>query len=98
MQLLNENATLALSGLPRTTLRRYVAAGNFPPPVKSDGWHIVWRLDEVEDWILARAVAEGGQNFKAVPALDLVALARTVDPGLACRLFPSAETILRRAA
>jgi prophage regulatory protein len=98
MQLINENATLALSGLSRTTLRRYVAAGKFPAPIKSDGWHIVWQLAEVEAWVLARAVVEGGQNFKAVPALDLVALARSIDPALARRLFPSAADVLKRAA
>lgn len=98
MQLLNENAVLALANLARTTLRRWVKAGKFPAPIKSDGWHIVWRLDEVEDWALARAVVEGGQNFKAAPALDLIALARAVDPALAGRLFPSASGVLRRAA
>lgn len=98
MELLNEAATLALSGLSRSTLHRYVAAGKFPAPTKPDGWHLGWGKDEVEDWILAHAVAQDATSLKTMPFVDLIALARSTDPCLAGRLFPSATAVLRRAA
>jgi predicted DNA-binding transcriptional regulator AlpA len=98
MELLNEAATLALSGLPRSTLHRYVATDKFPAPRKPDGWHLVWDKGEVADWALARAVVKDAANFKTIPALDLAAMARSIDPSLANRLFPSATAVLRGAA
>lgn len=88
--LLNEAAALALTGLSRSTFQRLVKTGRFPAPLRPDGWHTLWVRSEVEDWLLARAVVSAGENFKALPAADLVLLARSVDPVLATRLFPSA--------
>lgn len=97
-ELLNEAATLALSGLSRSTLHRYVVANKFPSPLKPDGWHLVWVKSDVEEWLLARAILQDAIGLNAQPVLDLVALARSVDPILAGRLFPRTSDVLRRAA
>ena len=43
------------------TLRRWVAAGEFPPATTVlPGGHLRWRLAAVDEWVASRDVAAGG--------------------------------------
>lgn len=44
----------ALTGLPKSTLYDYLAAGTFPAPVKLSARSVAWRLEEVREWIESR--------------------------------------------
>lgn len=88
MELLNEAATSVMAGVPRSTLRRYVVTGKFPPPIKPDGWHVVWRVEDVEAWLVLRAVAEDVGALDAADTEDLKALAFACPPDLMQRVFP----------
>jgi predicted DNA-binding transcriptional regulator AlpA len=35
----------------RDTTRRRAAQGAFPKPLRIDGHHVVWRVDEIEAWL-----------------------------------------------
>ncbi|GAB4231983.1 MAG: hypothetical protein Kow00109_04330 [Acidobacteriota bacterium] len=39
----------------RATLRRWVAAGDFPPPIPVGPNSLAWRADEVRAWLDRRA-------------------------------------------
>lgn len=47
----------AMTGLPKSTLYDYLAAGTFPAPVKLSARSVAWRLGEVEAWIESRQSA-----------------------------------------
>lgn len=46
-----------MTGLPKSTLYDYLAAGTFPAPVKLSARSVAWRLSEVEAWIESRQSA-----------------------------------------
>ena len=54
MQLMRLKEVMAATGLGRSTLYKYIAAGQFPEPVALGGRSVAWVADEVDEWILAR--------------------------------------------
>ena len=51
---LQEKEVAALVGAHRTTVRRWVALGEFPAPVRFPGRRVAWRLADVLAWAEAR--------------------------------------------
>ena len=47
-----------VSGLRRSTLYAWIAAGQFPAPVRLGARLVGWRLSDVQKWIDARAPKE----------------------------------------
>jgi len=43
-----------LSGLPKNSIYRLMAAGDFPSPVQLSAYSIAWRHSEIEGWIASR--------------------------------------------
>lgn len=41
-------------GIPKTSLRRLVDAGDFPAPISLGPRSIGWRAEEVEEWLESR--------------------------------------------
>ena len=54
-----EQVSEMLTVSPRT-LKRYVAAGNFPPPIKLTSRTSVWFEHEVVEWMTRQAAAYRG--------------------------------------
>ena len=54
MKLMRLKEVMQATGLGRSTLYKYMAAGQFPEPVPLGGRSVAWVQDEVESWILAR--------------------------------------------
>jgi prophage regulatory protein len=44
----------ARTGLSRSTLYAYIAAGNFPPPYALGARAVGWRESDVEAWLVSR--------------------------------------------
>lgn len=49
---------MAMTGLPKSTLYDYLAAGTFPAPLKIGKRAVAWRLGEVEAWIQSLSKAK----------------------------------------
>ncbi len=58
-KILRRRSVEAMTGLRRSTLYAYIAAGTFPRPVKLGERSVGWVEAEVEEWI-AQAVARRG--------------------------------------
>lgn len=56
-RLLRRPEVLGLTGLPKSTLYDYLAAGTFPAPVKLSTRSVAWRLGDVLEWIESRPSA-----------------------------------------
>lgn len=54
MRIIRLREVMALTGLARSTVYKYVEAGTFPQPVPLGGRSVGWVEQEVEDWVLAR--------------------------------------------
>lgn len=54
VQMWREPRVLEVSGLGRSTMRAYVAAGKFPAPVKIGERASAWISTEILDWIKQR--------------------------------------------
>jgi len=54
MRLMRLKEVMQATGLGRSTLYKYIAAGQFPEPVSLGGRSVAWVGEEVDDWILAR--------------------------------------------
>ena len=54
MRIIRLREVMALTGLARSTIYKYVEAGTFPQPVPLGGRSVGWVEQEVEDWVLAR--------------------------------------------
>lgn len=93
MELLKEDQASVMAGVPRSTLRRYVATGKFPTPIKYDGWHVGWRREDVTAWLLSRAVVEDVGALDAAAPDDLQALFEACPDELAARLFPRSVAV-----
>lgn len=59
MKFLRERNLCERLGIHRVTLRRWIAAGRFPPQVKLGPGTVAWRLDEVERWEAERTAERG---------------------------------------
>lgn len=53
-KLLRLPGVIECTGLPRTTLYRYIKQGTFPAPVALGTRSIAWKSDEVRAWIESR--------------------------------------------
>ncbi|HOX50449.1 MAG TPA: AlpA family transcriptional regulator [Fibrobacteria bacterium] len=53
-RLLRRPEVCALTGLPKSTLYDYLAAGTFPAPVKLSARSVAWKLEDVRAWIESR--------------------------------------------
>jgi len=58
--LLRERQILQLIPVSRATLRRWLRDGSFPPSFKLSKRISVWRVSDVQDWILNRTGFRGG--------------------------------------
>tara|TARA_R110000868_G_scaffold315278_2_gene576172 strand:+ start:378 stop:560 length:183 start_codon:yes stop_codon:yes gene_type:complete len=54
MRLIRLKEVMYCSGLARSTVYKYVAAGTFPKPVPLGGRAVAWVQGEVEAWIDSR--------------------------------------------
>lgn len=52
--LLRPAGVAALLGVGRSTLRRWVATGLFPAPLRLTGQSVRWHAQDVQDWIAGR--------------------------------------------
>lgn len=93
MELLNEGAVIAMTGLPRTTLHRHVSTGSFPVPMKPDGWHNAWRREDVMAWMHIRAVVADAAELSDADPVDLMGLASSCSPVLLERVFPRVASL-----
>ena len=61
MKLMRLKEVMQATGLGRSTLYKYMAAGQFPEPVPLGGRSVAWVQDEVDNWILARIEERDGK-------------------------------------
>lgn len=54
MKLIRLAQVMECTGLPRSTLYKFIAAGHFPKPVPLGGKAVAWVQSEIEDWILEK--------------------------------------------
>ena len=47
------------TGLSAPTVHRFVAAGNFPPPIRLGLRSVGWRIEDLDDWVNSRQVKVG---------------------------------------
>jgi prophage regulatory protein len=52
MRILRLKNVIAVTGLARSTIYKYVDAGTFPKPIPLGGRSVGWVDSEVHDWIL----------------------------------------------
>lgn len=55
LRILRMPEVVARTGLSERSIRRLVARGDFPPPIRLSRRTVGWLESEVEAWILARA-------------------------------------------
>ena len=55
LRILRMPEVVARTGLTARSIRRLVARGDFPPPIRLSRRTVGWLESEVEAWILARA-------------------------------------------
>ena len=46
-------------GLSQPTIHRFVASGNFPPPIRLGLRSTGWKIEDLENWINSRQVKVG---------------------------------------
>jgi len=51
--LVREKQLPALLGISRGGIRRFIAAGKFPPPIRLGRRCIAWRVVDIEKWVAA---------------------------------------------
>ena len=88
MEYLTEQQVIGLSGLPRTTLHRRIAAGSFPKARKIDGWHIAWLVGEVRAWLCVRALRADAQALSSGDISTVQAVASALPEPLLAQAFP----------
>lgn len=50
-RLIRRPKILQLLGISRSTLRRQIKAGRFPPPIDNGDYHSSWRFKDVQEWL-----------------------------------------------
>lgn len=61
LPLINARAVQALTSLPPSTQRQYVAQGLFPAPVQLGPRRHAWRTEDVAGWINSRPTVVKGE-------------------------------------
>lgn len=51
MRLIRLNHVTLATGLRKSTIYKYIAAGTFPKPVPLGGGRVAWVEQEIQDWI-----------------------------------------------
>jgi len=54
MKIIRLKQVMETTGLARSTIYKYIAAGAFPKPVPLGGKSVGWVDEEVKEWVLAR--------------------------------------------
>lgn len=54
MKIIRLKQVMETTGLARSTIYKYIAAGTFPKPVPLGGKSVGWVDEEVQDWVMAR--------------------------------------------
>jgi len=54
MKIIRLKQVMETTGLARSTIYKYIAAGTFPKPVPLGGKSVGWVDEEVQEWVLAR--------------------------------------------
>ena len=62
MRLMRLKEVMKATGLGRSTMYKYMAAGQFPQSVSLGGRSVAWVEEEIEDWILARIAERDGKG------------------------------------
>lgn len=52
-ELITTKVVMQITGFPEATLRRYRKREGFPSPIKIGAHNIMWRAEEIADWINA---------------------------------------------
>ena len=63
-RLVRSGAICARLGIERSTLRRWIRSGKFPPPLPLDGTVSRWFEDDVDEWFLERRAARDASEKK----------------------------------
>ena len=50
-----ERQVLHAVGFARSTVRGWIQQGKFPQAVKVNNWCVVWRVQDIRDWMAAQA-------------------------------------------
>lgn len=54
MKIIRLKQVMETTGLARSTIYKYIAAGMFPKPVPLGGKSVGWVDEEVQEWVMAR--------------------------------------------
>lgn len=54
MKIIRLKQVMETTGLARSTIYKYIAAGTFPKPVPLGSKSVGWVDEEVQEWVLAR--------------------------------------------
>lgn len=57
MRIIRLKAVMAMTGLARSTVYKYIALGEFPKPVRLGGRSVGWLEEEVCQWIRSKVEA-----------------------------------------
>ena len=57
ISILREGSVAQLIGVCGDTVRRWVKAGTFPPPIRLGPRALGWRVEEIEKWLASRPQA-----------------------------------------
>lgn len=54
MKMLRLKDVIALTGLGRSTIYKFISEGSFPKPVPLGGRAVVWVEEEVQEWLMTK--------------------------------------------
>lgn len=54
MRLMKLKEVMHITGLPKSTVYKYMNDGNFPKPVSLGERNVAWVQSEIEDWIMEK--------------------------------------------
>ncbi|BDM66085.1 DNA-binding protein [Shewanella sp. NFH-SH190041] len=54
MRLMKLKEVMYITGLPKSTVYKYMNDGNFPKPVSLGERNVAWVESEIEDWIMEK--------------------------------------------
>ena len=59
-KILRINGVIETTGLSRSTIYRFISAGTFPRPRQLGPQSVGWRVEDIDEWLASRPVAEAG--------------------------------------
>ncbi len=59
MKILRIEPTMAMTGLPRSTIYHYMKLGSFPKSIKLGARSVGWLEEDIVAWIRARQAVQG---------------------------------------